>query len=213
MRVDSRRGKNSDEEFTRSCRSSTPVNAPHWFPAPLLLRSIGPPGQGTDPRSHPMAAWILSSQGSWWILVIRLDLGLMGRGRRDGDPTFITQRGRPERLRRLGATLVEAAAKSRGRCNERELEDLQGCGRGPTSQPENGLAGACGRERGSDERGKDWLTEPTRQSLPQESSGVTAGPRGRKVRWAAREVEWAESDVLAQAAFSSFFLFLFLSLV
>jgi hypothetical protein len=163
MRVDSRRGKNSDEEFTRSCRSSTPVNAPHWFPAPLLLRSIGPPGQGTDPRSHPMAAWILSSQGSWWILVIRLDLGLMGRGRRDGDPTFITQRGRPERLRRLGASLVEAAAKSRGRCNERELEDLQGCGRGPTSQPENGLAGACGRERGSDERGKDWLTEPTRR--------------------------------------------------
>jgi hypothetical protein len=113
MRVDSRRGKNSDEEFTRSCRSPTPVNAPHWFPEPLRLRSIAPPGRGTDPRSHPMAAWILSSQGSWRILVIGLDLGLTGRGRRDGDPTFITQRGRPERLRRLGATLVEAAAKSR----------------------------------------------------------------------------------------------------
>jgi hypothetical protein len=29
---------------------------------------------------------------------------------------------------------VEAAAKARGHCNVRELGDLQGCGRGPTSQ-------------------------------------------------------------------------------
>ena len=53
---------------------------------------------------------------------------------------------------------------------------------------------------------------PARQCLPRKSSEVTAGPRGSKARWAAREVEWADGGVLAQAAFFSFSFFSNMSL-
>jgi hypothetical protein len=55
----------------------------------------------------------------------------------------------PRYLRMVKAVRVEASAAEFSACS--------------TIGGEEEGSGLCGRERESDERGKDWLTEPTRQ--------------------------------------------------